>query len=90
MIWISYFDGAAFFNHVIVGHQEIRRNGSLAFDAGAFRPEVRLQHAGIGPLVCQRISAGMAQHVRMNLDLPPLNPIDRALHRACAGSVSFS
>jgi hypothetical protein len=28
----------------------------------------RLQRAGIGSLVCQRVAAGVLQHVRMNLE----------------------
>jgi len=31
--------------------------------------QVSLQRAGIGPLVCQRVAAGVAQHVGMNLEV---------------------
>src|SRR5258708_33262679 len=37
-----------------------RLNASMA--------QVSLQRAGIGPLVCQRVAAGVAQHVGMNLE----------------------
>ena len=50
-----------------------RLNASMA--------QVSLQRAGIGPLVCQRVAAGVAQHVGMKylgLNASPLDQLGQA------------